>query len=190
MIFGLVGYPQSGKDTIAKHLVKRHGFVQYAFADPIRAMLQVGLGIKINDFTDKNEPVPSYNKSRRVMMQTLGTEWGRDIIHPDIWVIAARGWLTGQRSVPHEDMVPDIVFSDVRFANEFNFVKSEGGIIIRVRRLNEQTYDHESEAWKPTAEQIDYELHNNQSIRSLTQEVDAIVIQNEPLKPVWEREQA
>lgn len=34
MIIGLVGYDNSGKDTVAAYLIKEHGFERRAFADP------------------------------------------------------------------------------------------------------------------------------------------------------------
>ena len=36
MIIGLTGYAQSGKDSVAKILVEKHGFIRVAFADRIR----------------------------------------------------------------------------------------------------------------------------------------------------------
>lgn len=38
-IIFLTGYKQSGKDTIAAHLVDQHGFTRLAFADPLRNLL-------------------------------------------------------------------------------------------------------------------------------------------------------
>ena len=40
-IIGLTGLPGSGKNAAARHLVDHHGFVEVAFADPIRQAAMV-----------------------------------------------------------------------------------------------------------------------------------------------------
>ena len=68
----------AGKTTAAKALPP--GYMPYAFANPIRAMLRV-LGVPEANLTDpalKEVPMPQFGgKSAREMMQFLGTEWGR-----------------------------------------------------------------------------------------------------------------
>jgi hypothetical protein len=69
----------------------------------------------------------------------LGTEWGRDLIHPDIWVIAARAQIERYGDA-------DIVFDDVRFENEASMIRELGGLIIHVDRLGNDDNDrHRSE---------------------------------------------
>ena len=38
-LIGLVGAAQTGKSTIAKHLVQKAGYVRFAFGDPLKQML-------------------------------------------------------------------------------------------------------------------------------------------------------
>lgn len=66
----------------------------------------------------------------RKMMQLVGTEGGRDVIHPDVWVNA-----TFADYVKDEDgELPSWVISDVRFQNEKNKVIDVGGAVIRLIR--------------------------------------------------------
>lgn len=66
----------------------------------------------------------------RKMMQLVGTEGGRDIIHSDIWVNS-----TFVSYVPDEEGdLPCWLISDVRFPNELNKIHDEGGFSIRVVR--------------------------------------------------------
>lgn len=37
-LVGLVGYPSSGRTTVARRMASRHGYVTRSFADPLRAM--------------------------------------------------------------------------------------------------------------------------------------------------------
>lgn len=76
----------------------------------------------------------------RKLMQLVGTECGRQIIHPNIWVNATfadyvprkyeaksvEEWEIGKK------MLSNWIISDLRFPNELEAIKSRGGIVIRV----------------------------------------------------------
>ena len=76
-------------------------------------------------------------KSPRFVMQTLGTNWGRNLIGPELWVNA---WLANMPS-------GNVVVDDCRFTNEYDAIKVLGGKVVEiVRDVNEITEsDHESE---------------------------------------------
>lgn len=83
----------------------------------------------------------------RFALQTLGTEWGR-LCYRDIWIEyglrVAKELLDGySRYTPKEGLVvtekdqgicPGVVFSDLRFQNEFDAVRKAGGVLCRVKR--------------------------------------------------------
>ena len=84
----------------------------------------------------------------RMLMQMLGTEFGRDIIHPDIWVNATFADYQSNgapynslgdvfddlKLCPSETKMPNWIISDVRFPNEAKAIKNRGGILIRLDR--------------------------------------------------------
>lgn len=70
----------------------------------------------------------------RRMLQLIGTECGRDIIHPNIWVNALFADYT-----QHSKWI----ITDVRFPNEAKAIQKKGGLVIRVNR-NKRT----SEEWQ------------------------------------------
>lgn len=89
----------------------------------------------------------------RHFMQLLGTDCGRNIIHPNIWVNATmaeyKPLMTGhievidfskntrEREKVSKDYpleYPNWIATDVRFPNELKAVKDRGGITIRVNR--------------------------------------------------------
>lgn len=54
------------------------------------------------------------------LLQLLGTEWGRETIHPDIWVKAMLGFIDNVSPQPKPNQL--FVVSDCRFKNEFDLV--------------------------------------------------------------------
>ena len=139
-LIGIAGRARSGKDTVANFIVAAIGGYRYSFADPIRAML-VPLGVDLSDpywQARKEEPIPALGVSPRRMMQTLGTEWGRQLINPDLWLIMAH-----QRLLQNG---PGMVISDVRFDNEAAWIRKHGGRIIHVIRPDAKAVEaHASE---------------------------------------------
>lgn len=140
-LIGITGRARSGKDTVANFIVAAQGGYRYSFADPLRAML-VPLGVDLNDpywQARKEEVIPALGVSPRRLMQTLGTEWGRVMINPDMWLIMAQ-----QRLLAHG---PGMVIPDVRFENEAAWVRKHGGRIIHLTRPNTKAVEaHASEA--------------------------------------------
>lgn len=127
-IIGITGKARAGKDEIAKIIIQLRGGYRYAFADPLKAMTDplIGRHEDIEREGLKETSIPWLGRSPRYLWQTLGTEWGRNLIHPDLWVILADQYLIG-RGV-------GMIVSDVRFENEATWIRNQGGRLIHVRR--------------------------------------------------------
>lgn len=122
IIIGITGKSGHGKDTAANLLVARHGYTRLAYADALRDMLELGLGIEPRWLTtDKNQTIPWLGVSGRHLMQTLGTEWGRNQVTADLWRRVLQ-----QRIERLAGETDRIVISDVRFQNEADWVRSVG----------------------------------------------------------------
>lgn len=129
-------------------------------------------------FEEQDKLVGNYDITRipltpRLLLQLLGTECGRDIIHPNIWVnslfadykpintiskINEKGNIIGT----NKSLFPNWIITDMRFPNELKAVKDNGGITIRVNRLEKgKTYFIDS-IYDTTEENIeviaDYDL--------------------------------
>lgn len=129
-LIGITGKAGVGKDTAASRLVRQHGYEQYAFASPIKRMLGV-LGFPEHLFTDhvtKEAIIQDLGCSYRKLAQTLGTEWGRTI-HPEFWLIQAK---RAYGRACREEHAAGFVISDVRFENEAEWIRSEGGTVIHI----------------------------------------------------------
>lgn len=132
IVVGIAGYKGAGKSTLANYLADR-GFVVLAFADPVyealSSIFEVPRGVLEDQSTKKMQMDALLGVSPRYALQTLGTEWGRDFIHPDIWVELCMRRV--QKLLNHGCSV---VVSDVRFDNEATALRSIGGYIVEVKR--------------------------------------------------------
>lgn len=120
----------SGKSTAAQHLVEQHRFVRLAFATPLKAMasaLLLNAGLPDEEVYDrvqgsrKEEIIPVLGISSRRLQQLLGTEFGRKMIHEDIWVN-----LTLANARSYLDRGISVVIDDMRFPNEYHAVIAAG----------------------------------------------------------------
>lgn len=144
MIIGLAGRKYSGKTTAAEAL-EGLDFEVMSFASTLKLMGRILLrNIGLTEFQIqaaqkfKETPIPGLEVSWRQLCQSLGTEWGREQIHPDLWVKAA------EQSIKDHDRV---VFDDVRMENEAAMIRRNGGLIIHVKRpLHREKDKHASEA--------------------------------------------
>ncbi|RKZ11296.1 deoxynucleotide monophosphate kinase [bacterium] len=145
ILIGLAGPARSGKDSVANIIKDQTMAMNIAFAEPIKKMLSALLDpITPNarwEPVDKEQQIPRIGKSYRQLIQTLGTEWGRDLINPDIWLNLAMTkadyWL---------NLNSHVTITDVRFANEADAIRQRGGYIWHIDRPNIQIVNpHASE---------------------------------------------
>lgn len=169
-IIGLTGKARTGKDTAARFIaIETHGWM-YSFADPIRAMIRAGLGVDMREKywqDNKEKVIETIGRSPRELMQTLGTEWGRDRVNPDLWLILAAAQLLNRGS--------GMIVPDVRFENEAKWIRERGGVILHVhRRSAEEIVAHSSEDgvnMSPGETRID----NDGTLQDLQNQVTEIV---------------
>ena len=164
-LLAIAGKAGTGKDTLAGYL-KELGWVSMAFADPLYDALQAMFGItreQMQDRAFKERVIPWIGKSPRELLQTLGTEWGRERVGNELWVNHLARRVESARAARTEDSFykssfnfitapVGIVITDVRMENEAEWVRSHGGTVLHLTRpaLGE-VRAHSSEAgvaWK------------------------------------------
>ena len=141
-IIGISGPAGSGKDTAAKLIKSLLPAMDYqltSFADPLKIMLSKGLGITARQlYGDEKEVIdPRYGCTARHMMQTLGTEWGRNTIDQDIWVKSLENRIN--------TLGGNWIIPDVRFESEANFIR-ENGILLNIIGRKTLDHNHKSES--------------------------------------------
>ena len=167
-LIGLGGLKGCGKSTIARHVglvAARHAqsHVTYSFASPMKAMVDalmrdVGLDEtqRLNYLDNKEVGIVALQGfSMRTILQTLGTEWARDCLDDDFW--SEIGRMRIRQAARHRTAL--IMFDDVRFENEAEMIREEGGKVIQLQRYNVEAGDgHVSEAM---SYEPDLVVHNN-----------------------------
>jgi hypothetical protein len=167
----------SGKTTVATYLANHYGYQITPFAKPLRLMmtaLLTSFGVSDREIKfllsdGKETPIleiPGTPTPRR-LMQLLGTDWGRKLVHDRIWVASWEAM-----AEQHEHVVAD----DCRFPNEYKAIRSmPGGQVWRITRQSAViTSVHASEGQLDTVA-VDQELTNDGTAGELFAKVDAIL---------------
>lgn len=141
----LSGPQGAGKTTLLEELKRLHGklkydyFQSYKFADTLYELHDYILN-RMQVLTGK----PRVAKDG-VLLQLLGTEWGRKQFGPNIWVhlLMARyhqyeGLMKNSRAL--------VVIDDCRFENEFDALQKEG-LMVRLR-APESLRKARADAWR------------------------------------------
>jgi hypothetical protein len=192
-VVGLSGFAQSGKTTAALYLEEKYGIRRKHIAEPLRAMLAVLLkanGMKDSMITRylegdlKEQVIPELGVTSRYAQITIGTEWGRNLINPDLW---ANTWARGIHD--GENVMND----SVRFPNEHKAITGLGGITILIKRpgtrpakfkwgkIGEFLFDRFGLMWGVhDSERIDrikadFVVHNDSSVEQLYADLDEVM---------------
>ena len=172
-LIGICGAARSGKDTVANLISKvivdtrnetlqDHVIAIESFAAPIKSMVAMlldffGYGSIMNptqlapylDGDKKEEVLDKIGVSTRYLMQTLGTEWGRKHVNDDLWLNSMEERIHHYgEAVKHGHKGAFIIIPDVRFDNEAEMIKRNGGTILQIsttRELPEVSSDHDTE---------------------------------------------
>lgn len=140
-LIGVTGLARSGKDHASNYLAKYMALHKYAFAEPLKTMLKSVFGDHFHE-GDRTEICPETCKSYRVMMQTLGTEWGRDMMNPQVWINLVekrRKEVEQGLLLRNGNAYRGMVLSDVRFDSEAEYLQHNSAVILHIIRPDQTT---------------------------------------------------
>jgi hypothetical protein len=163
MRVAFMGLMRSGKDTSAAYFIEKFGGTIVSFAAPLYEMQKAIYNIA---------GLPE--KKDRMLLQWLGTEWGR-AIDQNIWVNVAVNRI---KETPEDT---NIYVTDCRFENEekalrelgFTFVMLKAPIQDLVERGASGT-QHESEKFAASYTGADFTIANNAGLSELYHELDKV----------------
>jgi hypothetical protein len=147
---GLIGLAGSGKDTAADALMFTH--YRCSFASRLKIIAR-----QLGWDGEKDE-------RGRAFLQDLGMAARK--FNPNTWINLLRGEVS--------PVIQQLVFTDVRFQNEADFVRSIGGIIVRIVRPGQIAEKHESEL-KQCEVAADIEIVNDGSIEDLHNKIRNLI---------------
>lgn len=180
-ILGIHGKAGTGKDTICAMIAENYRKIyREAFADPLKACCAAAFGIPEDDFNDpdmKEEPNDVWGISPRKIAQFVGTEMFRDNIdrllpetESDFWIRCLTNKLNSAYEAGETVIIPD-----VRFLNEAQWIKSNGGHVIHLLRSSNTSVgipNHSSEDTIPF--EADWIINNDFSRGALYDQVKNI----------------
>ena len=180
-LVGVAGKKGSGKDTIGAYLVERYGFQRMSFADSLKEACA-----QLFDFDDeqlygdeKETPDPRWGGvTPRKVLQLVGTELLK--IQLNNLIPELGGNIFSKRvelGLPNLEIF-SVVITDVRFEDEVDMIRRNGGIIVQVVRPTPPSGDptlssHSSEVGL-SPEQIDLVIENDGSLRDLYRKIDSL----------------
>lgn len=189
-IIGLNGVARSGKDTLAEILRSLYGYQTASFSDMLnKALIALNPVVLLRPESEDQmsehgwtryatliEAV-GYERAKEVpevrsLLQRMGTEVGRNLLGQDIWVDALFKNLLGEK----------VAITNVRFPNEYDAVKSRGGVVWRVDRPGfEPANDHISDRALDDYS-FDARIYNDGSVRDLADKVMRLM---DPVQAVY-----
>lgn len=173
LLVGFAGRARTGKDTAALYLERNYEFQRYGLADPIKlgARAMFGLTTEHERPENKEEIIPWLGVSPRQLWQWIGTDFGRNMVCDNVWLLIAERALLNAYGLRFRGLV----ISDVRFENEASWIRSQGGAIIHLERADAPKVNaHVSESGVQVNDR-DYVIHNDGSITMLGHAIDAII---------------
>lgn len=164
-IVGILGKKGHGKDTVGAMVAEQTGWELDSFAAPLRKFSYEMFGISHETY---NAVISGLGMTGRQFLQEVGTRVMREI-DSDQWIraLAHRLKSSGNRG--------RLILTDVRFPNEVQFVKANGGLLLHVVRPDRHDTDsHISESGVSTS-LVDYSICNCGDVLELQKKVEKFV---------------
>jgi hypothetical protein len=178
-IVGLGCTAQVGKDTAAEYLEKKFpGKVKrVGFADKLKEICMFLFGLSYEQCYGPKEVKetidPRYGLTPREIMQGVGEKMRE--IFPDIWVDTVFNATIPELEKQGYDCV---VISDVRYPNEGDKVRSEGGVLVKVLRDAGGVSvgaGHSSETSMRNYADFDFIIDNNATFEEYYEKLDKLM---------------
>jgi hypothetical protein len=131
MIISLGHKRNRGKGLLANFLVKEYGFIEVAFADPIKDISMSAFDWHNKEFNEGKEIVDSrWGISPRAAFQRVGTMFRKEF-GADFWI---KSLLSHIDNLTKANPRYRYVISDMRFTNEAEALLGRGAFLVKVER--------------------------------------------------------
>jgi hypothetical protein len=180
MIIAISGKAGSGKNTLAQLLsesFKEECDIESfgsAVKDTVSAMFGYdrvkleGTTIEDRNWREQEDPIVSSMTGRsftpRQALIFIGTDIGRNAIHPDFWIETLFKKYHQRLANSTDNNI--MIITDLRFKNEYSYLKKVGAILIRINRDAHISSSHITEC-DLDDQPFDYFIDNNGSLEDL-----------------------
>ena len=136
LIIGLHGKAGSGKDTTAlllQSFLPEGSTRTRAFATPLKEAAKAKFGLTdwhVNTQEGKRECVPYHGKTVRQLLELEGTEATRDVYGSNFLICR----MAQEIDTAFKENIKIFIITDVRFENEAEFIRDNGGLIFQIDR--------------------------------------------------------
>jgi hypothetical protein len=163
-----------GKTTSFLYLKENYGYTNIVLARTLKRMTEVFLAdlgycedkVRRMVYLDLKEwIIPEIGKTTRDLMVTLGTVWGREQVHTDVWTMIAT-----KNMEPHKFYISD----DVRYKNEFDLFGKAGFKLVRIENPRVPRIVSISEG-NLEDEVFDYYIQNDSDFNSLYYKLEEMI---------------
>jgi hypothetical protein len=143
---GLIGKARSGKDSVAKCLIRTRSYTRLAFADPLKEMaisvdpyIPTGYGITVRLSSLIADTGWEYAKDNYPEVRRILQHMGQTVREYDdeFWITSMRRKLNNA-----EAWNLPVVITDVRYPNEAAMLRARGFKMVRVQRPNPITGEY------------------------------------------------
>lgn len=161
-----------GKSSAASLLIEKYGFLRHGVGDGPKEMLRpLGLTDRHLYGDLKEVPCEELNgKTPRYALQSLASQWGRDLIDRALWV---KRWY---RFLPPG--ATHLVVDDVRTHEGADYFVSQGAMVVKIERpglnMDDEQRNHDTEKHFGTMAHT-HVLVNDGTLDEFIAKVDALV---------------
>ena len=190
-LIGISGHAGVGKDTVAQYLAEKYENVYgEAFAEPLKRACAAAFGLPLHWFHDrelKEQPTDWEGITTRKIAQFVGTEMFRNLT-PKLygtfgrshWIRLLEMRLTGLSAPPEGQGFyspgDTVIITDVRFQDEADWIRANGGIILRVKRQGcDGNVGLVGRASETSYVSPDYLLYNDYSMEDLYASINRFI---------------
>jgi len=175
IFIGLTGRKNSGKDTagnlLANEFYATHTPIRISFADSIKDEVCKLLNADYKELErNKNHPTV------RHLLQFHGTDFARKTHGEDYWIKRVEDKVVACQATRKSEKPFLFYFTDCRFVNEADYIRSKGGCIVKVEREGIKPVDNHLSETELETIRPDFHILNHIGITGLALEIKAVTM--------------
>lgn len=194
-LIGLTGYSGSGKDSVARLLAERFRVARLAFADELKREVAAAWNVDVSLFHDaglKEVRLHQLALVRCTHVEFAARHWHLaqlDALKPRTVMQAWGDWVTSRDPLHYVRAVDAqlrevagtepqaVIVTDVRLHREYEWLRTNGGVLWRVLRPGQRQPSGHSTEWQQRHWHVDAEIVNDGSTEQLAKVASDLLLE-------------